>query len=85
MRMPSNEVRRNLLPDEPIESFWDALWLELWPVFCFTVESRRIACRCLQTERGAICYRRTDRELLGRPVARYSAVFLFGWVTLGPL
>ena len=22
---------------------------------------------------------RTDRELLGRPVARYSAVFVFGW------
>ena len=33
--MPSNEVQRNLLPNEPIESFWDALWLELWPFLCF--------------------------------------------------
>ena len=31
MPMPSNEARRNLLPNEPIESFWDALWLELLP------------------------------------------------------
>ena len=31
MPIPSNEARRNLLPNEPIESFWDALWLELWP------------------------------------------------------
>ena len=31
MPMPSNEARRNLLQNEPIESFWDALWLELWP------------------------------------------------------
>ena len=31
MPMPSNEVRRNLLPNEPIDSFWYALWVELWP------------------------------------------------------
>ena len=37
--------------------FWDALWLELWPFSYFIVESRRIACRCLHTTRGAICYR----------------------------
>ena len=43
MPMPSNEARRNLLQNEPIESFWDALWLELWPFLCFTVESRPTA------------------------------------------
>ena len=31
MPMPSNEARRNLLSNERLESFWDALWLELWP------------------------------------------------------
>ena len=31
MPMPSNEERRNLLPNEPIDSFWYALWVELWP------------------------------------------------------
>ena len=55
--MPSNEARRNLLSNERLESFWDALWLELGPFLYFIVESRRIACRCLQTKRGAICYR----------------------------
>ena len=35
MPMPSNEVWRNLLANEPIESFWDAPWLELWPFFIF--------------------------------------------------
>ena len=25
----------NLLPNRGIESFWDALWLELWPLFVF--------------------------------------------------
>ena len=56
-QLSKNDSPRNLLPNRAIESFWDALWLELWPFLCFTVESRRIACRCLQTKRGAICYR----------------------------
>ena len=25
----------NLLPEEPIESFWDALWLGIQPFLCF--------------------------------------------------
>ena len=31
MPMPSNEARRNLLSNERRDTFWDALWLELWP------------------------------------------------------
>ena len=27
--------RFNLLPNEPIESFWDALWLGIRPFLCF--------------------------------------------------
>ena len=38
MPMPSNEARRNLLPNEPIESFWDAMWLGIQPFLCFIVE-----------------------------------------------
>ena len=29
--MPSNEARHNLLSNERLDTFWDALWLELWP------------------------------------------------------
>ena len=32
-------LKFNLLPNEPIESFWDALWLELWTLLCSIVES----------------------------------------------
>ena len=39
-----------------------------------TVESRRIACRCLQTKRGTICYRMSVSRC---PVARAMAVFVF--------
>ena len=56
MPMPSNEARRNLLPNEPIESFWDALWLGIQPFLCSIVQSWRITCRCLQTKRGAISW-----------------------------
>ena len=28
--MPSNEARRNLPSNECLDTFWDALWLELW-------------------------------------------------------
>ena len=55
--MPSNEAGHNLLSNERLDTFWDALWLELWPFLYFIVESHRIACRWLQTKRGAICYR----------------------------
>ena len=39
MPMPLNEARRNLLSNERLDTFWDALWLELWPFLCFMVES----------------------------------------------
>ena len=28
-------LKLNLLPNEPIESFWDALWLGIRPFLCF--------------------------------------------------
>ena len=33
----SNDARRNLLSNEPVESFWGALWLELWPFEVLTI------------------------------------------------
>ena len=33
--MPSNEARRNLLSNERLDTFWDGLWLELWPFLYF--------------------------------------------------
>ena len=30
-----NSAKLNLLPNEPIESFWDALWLGIQPFLCF--------------------------------------------------
>ena len=55
--MPSDEARCHLLSNERLDTFCDALWLELWPFSYFIVESRMIQCRCLQAKRGAICYR----------------------------
>ena len=37
-----NSAKLDLLPKEPIESFWDALWLGIRPLLCFIIESRRI-------------------------------------------
>ena len=48
-----NDRELNLLSNGPIESFWGAMWLGIQPFLCFTAESRRIVCRCLQTKRGA--------------------------------
>ena len=31
-------LKFNLLPNEPIESFWDALWLGIRPLLCFTLQ-----------------------------------------------
>ena len=73
--MPSNEARRDLLSNERLDTCWDALWLELWPFLYFIVESRRIACRCLQTKRGAICCRmnrsRASGTLCGSSYGRF--------------
>ena len=32
-----NSAKLNLLPKEPIESFWDALWLGIRPFLCLDV------------------------------------------------
>ena len=77
MPMPSNEARRNLLPNELIESFWDVLWLGIQPFLGFSVQSRKVVQGQLLLVENLIATGRTDRELLGRPVARYSAVFVF--------
>ena len=68
MPMPSNEGRRNLLSNERLDTFWDTLWLELWP-FLYADAFKRSAAQ-FATEL-------TDRQLLGHPVARAAAVFVF--------
>ena len=40
--MPTGGSKLNLLPEEPIESLWDALWLGIQPFLCFTIESRKV-------------------------------------------
>ena len=35
-----NDRELNLLPIRAVESFCDALWLELWPFLCFMGKSR---------------------------------------------
>ena len=44
-----NDRELKLMPKAPIESFWDALWLELWLFLCFMVECRRIVIWRAQT------------------------------------
>ena len=73
-----NAAQRNLLQNEHFESFWDTLWLELWPFLYFIVESRRIACRCLQTKRGAICYRMSVSTPSGTPCGSSYGRFCIG-------
>ena len=60
----SNDVRRNLLSNDVDESFWDALWLELWPFEVLTLVFLHFSffhvgfrhCHPIQSMRGAICY-----------------------------
>ena len=65
--MPSNDAQRNLLPNRAIESFWESMWLGIQPFLCFIVKSRRIARRCLQTMRSAICCRMNRSRASGTP------------------
>ena len=39
---PTGSRELNLLPKEPIESFWGGLWLGIQPFLCFIPESRRV-------------------------------------------
>ena len=40
--VPTGGRESNLLPKEPIESFWDALWLGIRSFLCSIIESRRV-------------------------------------------
>ena len=75
MPMPSNEALRNLLSNDRLDTFWDALWLELWPSMCFIVESRRIGHRRCHKKRGTISYR--TRSWRGSGMACGSSYGLF--------
>ena len=35
LQSSKNDTPCDLLPNRAIESFWDALWLELWPFLYF--------------------------------------------------
>ena len=39
--MPTGGKELSLLPKEPIESFWDALWLGIRPFLCFCALRRQ--------------------------------------------
>ena len=43
-QLSKNDSPRNLLPNRAIESFWDALWLELWPFlyFCSKIDFKPV-------------------------------------------
>ena len=82
LQSSKKDTPRNLLPNRALESFWDALWLELWAFLYFIVESRRIACRCLQTKRGAICYRMSVSTPSGMPCGSSYGCFCILWQNL---
>ena len=63
--MPSNEARRNLLSNERLDTFQDALWLELWPFLCFMAESRRIAWETQATGQTCVKHSRFMHILQG--------------------
>ena len=75
--MPSNDVRRNLLSKASIESFSDALWLGIRPFLCFTLQFIESHGDAFKRCAAQFAFQSFDRELLGRLVARYSAVFVF--------
>ena len=51
MPMPSIDARRNLLPNERLESFWDGLWLGIGP---FLYKYRDPADLCIMGGYGSI-------------------------------
>ena len=44
IEVPRRESRSeiNLLPEEPIESFWGGLWLSFLLFLCYKLESRKV-------------------------------------------
>ena len=53
---PTAGRKLNLLPEEPIENFWDALWLGIQLFLCFTIESRKVVQADLLLVGNLICY-----------------------------
>ena len=78
--MPSNDARGDLQSNGLHESFWDALGLGIRPFLCFMLSTP-------DSDRGPLIsslrVRNNREELLGRPGARYSAVFVFYAVAPG--
>ena len=62
MPMPSNEARRNLLSNEHLDTFWEALWLELWPLFLFycKISEDRMAMPSNEARRNLLSNERLD-------------------------
>ena len=63
-------LKFNLLSKGLIEKFWDALWLGIGPFSCFICKKKRFP-------RIQFAVERSNREILGRLVARYWAAFVF--------
>ena len=63
-------LKLNLLPNRVLENFLDALRLGIRPFLCFKIRLNRFPKIEFATENS-------DRELLGRFVARHSAGFVF--------
>ena len=82
----SNDAPHNLLSNDVDESFWDALWLELWPFEVLTTVFFSLSFRWVFVI--ATMFNRcvaqfaiiiTNRQLLKRLVARAMASFVFSW------
>ena len=73
------KFENGLLPKERSRASGTACGL-VFSRFCVCVEESRESCRDpYWWQKIKFATERTDRELLGRPVARYSAVFVFRW------
>ena len=67
----------NLLPKASIQSFWDTLWLGIWPFLCFIAGSCTVVYSTTPLEKIEFGSEACHRELLEYPVARHLAVFVF--------
>ena len=80
-----NESLRNLLQNERLESFWDALWLELWPFLSFYVVFNIFVSfqggfrpwDPSQTNPCAICHNYNQSALSGTPCGSSYGHFCF--------
>ena len=65
-----------------LDSFWDALWLELWPFLCFMLESRRIVPWRAQAIEEEICYRSVPSAAPATPWLELWAVLFVCFVSV---